>query len=101
MIDDPDYTLPEETIEFTNEYIDSQIPIVKKMTYKGLGLTPNSFAYNGNTTTIDSRYILECDDAYGTPLPFGWIATDDHFTGNVNQDYYIDYIIVVDHQGED
>lgn len=60
-----------------------------------LTLTANSFAQNTATEPIDSTYFLELDDDWGLPLPFGWVALDEHFTGAPEQDYYTDFIIEV------
>lgn len=91
----------EEYLEMVNAYIDSLRANVASLTVRQLRLSSNSFAFNGNSQVIDQTLIVEGDDSFGMPLPYGWIAVDAHFTGLPDQDYYLDNIIYVDHQGED
>lgn len=60
-----------------------------------LTLTSNTFFKLDATEEVDDTYFLECDDDWKLPFPFGWIAQEEHFTGEPEQDYYLDYIIEV------
>lgn len=57
--------------------------------------TPTQVYFTEENAQIDSTYFLELDDDWGLPLPFGWVALDEHFTGEEDQDYYTTFIIEV------
>lgn len=56
---------------------------------------PSRVYFTAENGPIDSTYFLQSDDDWGLPLPFGWIATPEHFTGNEDQDYSTEFIIEV------
>ena len=86
----------EQYEQLVNDYITVQAEALSSanVTLEQLNLQINTF-HKEELGTIDSSLFLECDDDWGIPLPFGWIATEDHFTGTLDQDYYLDNIIEV------
>lgn len=56
---------------------------------------PTRVYFSREEGIIDQDYFLECDDDWGLPLPYGWIAADAHFTGTEDQDYSTLHIIEV------
>lgn len=87
--------LTREQYEFLiNQYIELEYLKIKART-EPLVLEPTTFFKPDATEPIDSSLFLECDDDWGLPLPFGWIAQEQYFTGEPDQGYYTDYIIEV------
>lgn len=86
----------EEYLDTVNAYIDAQKIFLQEnvSSLEALNLANNTF-HKEELGLIDQSKILECDDDRGLPLMFGWIATEDHFTGELDQDYYLDHIIEV------
>jgi hypothetical protein len=84
----------DQYIELVNQNIDDAKTAIEGRNSE-LELTANTFFKADGPTTIDSSLFLECDDDWGLPFPFGWIALEEHFTGTNEQDYYTDNIIEV------
>lgn len=85
----------QEYLEIVNAYIDAQKEIIAAIpSLESLNLKDNTF-HKEELGVIDQSKILECDDDWGLPLMYGWIAIDEHFTGELDQDYYLDNIIEV------
>jgi len=75
------------------DYIDQEVVNLKGRN-SDLSIELSSFIYDV-PETIDSTYFLELDDDWRLPIPFGWVALDEHFTGELEQDYYTEFLIEV------
>lgn len=82
--------------QLVNTHINEQVVLIAAMgPLSAYNLTANSFVISAPDTVIDSTYFLESDDDWGTPIAFGWVALDAHFSGSNSQGYYLDNIIEV------